>query len=44
MDLVQQLTRDEGIRNKPYVDTVGKVTIGVGRNLSDVGLYPDEIS
>jgi lysozyme len=44
MDLVQQLTRDEGIRNKPYVDTVGKVTIGVGRNLSDVGLYPEEIS
>ena len=44
MDLAQQLTRDEGLRNKPYVDTVGKVTIGVGRNLTDVGLYPDEIS
>lgn len=34
----------EGERRFPYVDTVGKVTIGIGRNLTDVGLYPDEIS
>lgn len=41
--LVEQLKRDEGIRKFPYLDTVGKSTIGVGRNLDDVGLSPDEI-
>jgi lysozyme len=41
--LAQELTRDEGSRSKPYVDTVGKSTIGVGRNLTDVGLSDDEI-
>jgi lysozyme len=41
--LAQELTRDEGIRSKPYLDTVGKSTIGVGRNLTDVGLSDDEI-
>ena len=38
-----QLAVDEGRRGKPYRDTVGKLTIGVGRNLDDVGLSPDEI-
>ena len=38
------LRRDEGLRFKPYVDTVGKMTIGVGRNLTDVGLSDDEVS
>jgi lysozyme len=33
-----QLTRDEGLRLKPYTDTVGKLTIGVGRNLTDKGI------
>ena len=33
-----QLTAHEGVRLKPYRDTVGKLTIGVGRNLDDVGL------
>jgi lysozyme len=33
-----QLIQDEGIRLKPYQDTVGKTTIGVGRNLDDVGI------
>lgn len=42
-NLVDQLTRDEGKRFKPYTDTVGKLTIGVGRNLTDVGLSDDEI-
>lgn len=28
----------EGLRLKPYTDTVGKTTIGVGRNLTDKGL------
>ena len=33
----------EGVRQFPYEDTVGKVTIGVGFNLTDVGLLPEEI-
>jgi len=37
------LANDEGKRNKPYRDTVGKLTIGIGRNLEDVGLSDDEI-
>jgi lysozyme len=41
--LRSQLIRHEGKRNKPYRDTVGKLTIGVGRNLDDVGLRDDEI-
>ena len=28
----------EGFRAKPYRDTVGKLTIGYGRNLDDVGI------
>ncbi len=36
------LRRHEGVRLKPYRDTVGKLTIGVGRNLDDVGITPDE--
>lgn len=39
----EQLRRDEGVRPKPYKDTVGKITIGVGRNLDDVGLNNEEI-
>lgn len=37
-ELKAQLRRDEGERFKPYQDTVGKTTIGVGRNLSDMGI------
>lgn len=33
----------EGRRRFPYRDTVGKLTIGVGFNLDDVGLYDNEI-
>lgn len=36
------LKRDEGFRSKPYRDTVGKLTIGYGRNLDDVGISEDE--
>jgi lysozyme len=44
-DIVRaQLRVDEGVKPKPYRDTVGKLTIGVGRNLDDVGLSSDEIS
>lgn len=38
------LLKHEGKRNLPYTDTVGKLTIGVGRNLTDVGLSDDEIT
>ncbi len=37
-----QLKAHEGLRLKPYRDTVGKLTIGVGRNLDDVGLRGGE--
>lgn len=40
--LKAQLTRHEGLRLKPYRDTLGHLTIGVGRNLSDVGISEDE--
>lgn len=40
--LRDQLVRHEGLRLKPYVDTVGKLTIGVGRNLDDVGIFTEE--
>lgn len=33
-----QLTLHEGRRKFPYVDTVGKISLGVGRNLTDVGV------
>jgi lysozyme len=33
-----QLLIDEGLRLKPYRDSVGKLTIGIGRNLDDVGI------
>jgi len=41
--LKAQLIRHEGARLKPYHDTVGKLTIGVGRNLDDVGITPVEM-
>jgi lysozyme len=34
----------EGRRAKPYLDTVGNVTIGVGRNLTATGLSQSEIN
>lgn len=42
MNVREQLTRDEGCRLKPYKDTVGKLTIGIGRNLDDVGISLEE--
>ena len=36
--LVDELMRDEGLRLFPYEDTVGKLTIGIGRNLKNVGI------
>ena len=36
------LIRHEGLRLHPYTDTRGKLTIGVGRNLTDSGIDNDE--
>lgn len=41
--LIDQLSIDEGRKPRLYVDSVGKQTIGVGRNLSDRALFEDEI-
>lgn len=41
--LKEMLVRHEGLRLKPYHDTVGKLTIGVGRNLDDFGLTNEEV-
>lgn len=41
--LEQELTRDESKKAKPYKCTAGKTTIGIGRNLDDVGLSDEEI-
>ena len=38
------IRRHEGVRLKPYHDSVGKLTIGVGRNLTDRGLSADEVN
>ncbi|OGO93545.1 MAG: hypothetical protein A3F10_05840 [Coxiella sp. RIFCSPHIGHO2_12_FULL_42_15] len=40
--LIKLLIQHEGLRLKPYRDTMGKLTIGVGRNLDDVGISYDE--
>lgn len=40
--LLSDLKRDEGLRLKPYRDSVGKLTIGYGRNLEDAGVSEDE--
>lgn len=40
--LREELVRDEGCRNKPYQDSEGILTVGVGWNLEEHGL-PDEI-
>lgn len=41
--LEAQLTRQEDRRTRPYLDTVGKITWGVGRNVSDRDWSPDEL-
>lgn len=43
MNLKQMLELHEGKKYKPYRDTVGKLTIGIGRNLDDRGLSEDEV-
>tara|TARA_E500000318_G_scaffold103810_1_gene109242 strand:+ start:568 stop:993 length:426 start_codon:yes stop_codon:yes gene_type:complete len=40
--LIQQLVEHEGLELFPYEDTLGIVTIGVGRNLEERGISEDE--
>lgn len=40
--IIKQLIIDEGMRQHPYQDTVNKTTIGIGRNLTDVGISQEE--
>lgn len=42
MTIEQQLQLHEGVRLKPYRDSVGKLTIAYGRNLDDVGISYEE--
>ncbi len=42
LELKEQLIRHEGLRLKPYRCTAGKLTIGVGHNLDDVGISKEE--
>lgn len=41
--IIQWLCYNEGIRLKPYKCTQGKLTIGIGRNLNDNPLSPEEL-
>lgn len=36
------IIKHEGLKLKPYICTAGKLTIGVGRNIKDVGISEDE--
>lgn len=40
--LRQLLIKHEGLRLKPYKCTAGKISVGVGRNLEDVGISEEE--
>ena len=42
-NLIDTLVRHEGLRRLAYEDSVGVLTIGVGRNIEEVGLSDDEI-
>lgn len=41
-DLISMLKRHEGLRLKPYHCSAGKLSIGFGRNLDDMGISEDE--
>lgn len=43
-NLIEMLIRHEGKKPRMYLDTKGIPTIGVGRNVRDVGLSDDEIT
>jgi lysozyme len=38
------LIKHEDLKDKPYYDSLGNLTIGIGRNLTGRGILPDEIS
>lgn len=40
--LKDQLILHEGLKLKPYKCTAGKITIGVGRNIEDIGITEEE--
>ena len=40
--IVELIKKHEGFRTYPYRDSVGKLTIGYGRNLEDRGINKDE--
>ncbi len=40
--LAKQLLQHEGIRLKPYKCSANKLTIGIGRNIEDVGINEQE--
>jgi len=40
--LIEQLIKSEGLKLKPYEDKKKKLTIGVGRNLTDNGISVEE--
>lgn len=42
VDYVEMIKRHEGFRQYPYKCTAGKLTIGYGRNLDDVGISKEE--
>lgn len=42
-DFRSHLRWAEGVKNYPYRCSAGKLTIGVGRNLDDVGISDEEI-
>jgi lysozyme len=42
-EIKADLIRDEGYKDKPYKDTAGHLTIGVGHNLDAKGLCPAAI-
>jgi len=37
-ELIISIKAHEGYSGIPYIDTIGKITIGYGRNLTDVGI------
>lgn len=41
-DIESLITAHEGLRNKPYKCSAGKLTIGIGRNLEDLGISTSE--
>lgn len=41
--LKKELIRDEGLRLRVYTDSVGKLTVGVGRNISDKDFHQEEV-